>query len=451
MRWDAEMLAVKDLIERGRLLLCSVTSRTLSGLARTLSPLAITLGLVFGLGIRTSIAGDDIDEASRSLIIHAMDTGPMVVADTPFQALSGCAPPLVWATAIKAFDASVVAQRDDHRNEQIGLRFGGHYAMMARSYSSAGMLASGVLRGSAQWNRQFGERGSRGSFTITVDHRHEVLDNHGLADLSDRIGYIGQPSLFFNDTGTAVLDLHWRQRFNEGRSAIVAGRFDPNDYLNMLGYAHPWASFSNAAVLFDASLAVPDSSWGIAGMHFLNDEWYVLGIVNDVNGSQDDNFEFFRGGARFFALGEIGWSPARSDRCTTNWNLSVWRADPRVNEDQRTNRGILFSASWKLAERWGSYVRGGLSSGVASTYNESISFGLLHENDSGTSLLGVGYNIGKLSTRPSTYQKTGELFYRVQLTENLTITPSVQLLIDPAMRKNRSRTWLFGFRVQNRF
>jgi porin len=45
-------------------------------------------------------------------------------------------------------------------------------------------------------------------------------------------------------------------------------------------------------------------------------------------------------------------------------------------------------------------------------------------------------------------QYTAELFYRLQLTYNLAITPDVQLIIDPALNPDENRTWVFGLRAR---
>lgn len=43
----------------------------------------------------------------------------------------------------------------------------------------------------------------------------------------------------------------------------------------VLGYVNPWTIFSNLAVNLDTSVALPDSSWGIAGGTWITDQVYV--------------------------------------------------------------------------------------------------------------------------------------------------------------------------------
>ena len=43
-------------------------------------------------------------------------------------------------------------------------------------------------------------------------------------------------------------------------------------------------------------------------------------------------------------------------------------------------------------------------------------------------------------------QYSVELFYRVQLSRSIAITPDVQLLIDPALNPTEDQIWIFGLR-----
>ena len=48
-------------------------------------------------------------------------------------------------------------------------------------------------------------------------------------------------------------------------------------------------------------------------------------------------------------------------------------------------------------------------------------------------------------------QYTAEIYYRVQLLKVLTITPDVQLLINPARNPEEDRLWVFGLRARMSF
>jgi porin len=45
-------------------------------------------------------------------------------------------------------------------------------------------------------------------------------------------------------------------------------------------------------------------------------------------------------------------------------------------------------------------------------------------------------------------QKTLEAFWRFQLSQGLAITPSIQLLKDPALNPDEDTVWVYGVRVR---
>jgi porin len=45
-------------------------------------------------------------------------------------------------------------------------------------------------------------------------------------------------------------------------------------------------------------------------------------------------------------------------------------------------------------------------------------------------------------------QWTGELFYRLQVANELAITPDVQYIINPALNPDEKSAWVFGLRAR---
>jgi len=97
---------------------------------------------------------------------------------------------------------------------------------------------------------------------VTLDHRH-AYNEPVPTDLASEIGYAGLTNAFFNDSGFLIITLNWQQKLNNGDGGFIAGRYDPNDYMNVLGYVNPWTLFTNLSINLDASVALPDSSWGV--------------------------------------------------------------------------------------------------------------------------------------------------------------------------------------------
>jgi porin len=339
-------------------------------------------------------------------------------------------------------------------NDEHGLQLSAHYSTLFQrldeSLGGEDKASGGVARVTAKWTALGRDSKNQGSLIVTLDHRHAFRDV-APADLAGEAGYIGVTGLFFSDTDFSVINLNWQQGLNEGRSGFVAGRYDPNDYMNVMGMVNPWTMFSNLASSLDLSVALPDSSWGIGGGHWMNDQWYVLGGINDANGTGTDDLEFFDGGAEFFTYAHLGWSPSKGERYFKNVHALAWHVDEREDLDIEESHGVAFAANWTFAERWMPFVRLGFSEGSAPIYNESATLGMIYKLEVRSDLLGIAVNWGDPPAAAFREQTTLEAFWRFQLAQNLAITPSVQWLQNPALNSEEDEVWVIGLRTRLTF
>ena len=341
-------------------------------------------------------------------------------------------------------------------NEKNRLQLGGHYVSLYqsidRSLTEEDDAWSGALRFFGKWTATDPDSRSTGSLAFKVEHRHRIATAVVPADLGFEAGYVGLTGLLFNGPGLVLVDLNWEQDFNQGRSGYLVGRFDPSDYMNVAGYANPFTSFQNLAVLLDASVAFPDASFGVGGGSRIGEQWYVLGSVNDANGLLTE-LEPFAHGAEFFSQAEIGWAASnkRNERFFKLANLTFWHVDEREHAGIESAHGALFSANWTFDNRWMPFFRAGWSEGSAPIYNRSMTLGFIRYFHDGSDLTGVGVNWGQPPDRSLREQVSAEIFYRFQISQNLALTPSVQLLLDPASNPEHDEVWLAGLRARLTF
>ena len=336
-------------------------------------------------------------------------------------------------------------------NNEHGLRFGVDYTMLyqhlSESLTDDDYALSGILRTYGEWTPFDRKKDNAGRLVFKVDNRHKITGDVTAASLGAEAGYIGQTGVLFNDIGWEVIDFNWQQGIG-GVGGLIAGRFDPMDYLAVLGYANPWTAFSNVAILLNPAIAFPDASWGIGGGSWLNDSWYWKGSVNDANGSLT-NYEWFRDGSEFFKWGEIGWSPTRDERYTTNVHLMAWHVDDREEVELDSADGFSVGANWTTSDqRWMVFGRAGWSDGDAALYEESYTAGFMRKFRRNSDLLGLALNWGQPPQDELDAQTTGEFFYRLQLSQNLAITPNLQLLRDPALNEEEDAVWVAGLRIR---
>ncbi len=338
-------------------------------------------------------------------------------------------------------------------HDEYGLRFGidytAWYQHLSESLTDQDWAATGILRAYGEWTPFNRQDKQAGRLVFKVDNRHKISSDVSVANLGAEAGYIGQTAVLFNDIGWEVIDFNWQQGLGDGSGGVIVGRFDPSDYISVLGYANPWTSFASLATLLNAAVAFPDASWGVGGGSWLGDgNWYVKGSVNDANGTLS-NYELLKGGSEFYYWGEVGWSPSSDERYTTNVHLAAWRVDEREDAGLDSADGLTIGANWTSDDlRWMVFGRAGWANGDAAFYEESYTLGLMRKFRRNADLLGLAFNWGDPPQDELDAQTTGEFFYRLQLAENLAITPNIQLLKDPALNEEDDSVWVTGVRVR---
>lgn len=340
------------------------------------------------------------------------------------------------------------------QNDKHGFQLTGHYSTLyqgaSKSINGEDKASGGVFRTTAKWTVLGRGTNDTGSLVVTIDNRHAFRDIAPAA-LASEVGYIGVTGTLYSDIDWAVVNLNWQQGFNDGNTGLMIGRYDPSDYMNILGYTNPWTSFSNLAILLDPSVTFGDSSWGVGAGHWINDQYYVLGGVNDANGALTDNLEFFDGGSEFYKWAQAGWSPSKADRYLKNVHLVGWHVDAREEAGTDSSQGLALAANWTFDGKWMPFARAGWSEGASPIYNKSATVGLLRKFKYRSDIAGIGLNWGDPPDDSLREQTTIEAFWNFQFAQNLAFTPSVQLLLDPAHNPDDNEIWITGLRARLTF
>jgi len=182
----------------------------------------------------------------------------------------------------------------------------------------------------------------------------------------------------------------------------------------------------------------------------MNDQWYVLGGINDANGNGNDDLEFFDGGAEFFKYAHIGWSPSKSERYYSNVHLLLWDVDEREDAGFEAANGVAIAANWTFNKTWMPFLRLGYSDGATPIYNKSATLGIIRKFHYRSDVAGIAINWGKQPSNPalaSDEQTTTEAFWQIQFARNLEITPNIQYLKNPALNPSETEVWSAGVRT----
>jgi len=354
--------------------------------------------------------------------------------------------------ALRFLEKELQAWHDWKRkiNEQYGLQFGSDYSILYQganeSLTGERNAASGVFRILGKWNLVGRGTENTGALVFNVNHRHKIGTDIAPADLGSNVGYLGATGSLFSDAELVLVDLNWQQVFNSGQTGLIVGRYDPKDYIDVLGYSSPWTGFQNRAIRLNSSM-VGSQSYGVTAGTFIKDHWFVVGTVNDANGTIDD-LEFFEDGSEFFSALEFGWGHSKENLNLKNVHVTYWHVDEREEKGIPESDGITIGANWLINKEWLPFARIGFSDGLAPQMQKTITVGLGHYFSIRTDVIGLAVNWGDPSDETLREQYTTELFYRFQYTQNFAITPSVQWLVDPALNPNEDNIWIFGLRLR---
>ena len=328
-------------------------------------------------------------------------------------------------------------------------------------------VASGVFRFSGFWQLLGRDGGTSGTLVYLVEHRHPYTDNlpgeFALESLGNA-GFIGIP--FTDDGGDFHLtNLYWNQEWENG-FGLAAGFIDVTDWVDVYALTGPWTDFYNFVFSIGAAtMDLPDdAALGLGAGGWLTDSVYLIAGLEDLNSDPTEPFEGFNtffNDHEFFTHVELGWAGSGRDQYyLDNLHLTMWHADEREEIGVEDGWGAFLSFSHSFNNTWLLFARGGVAEDGGSLLERSVSIGGGYA-PAGIGTPGAGHQLGFGTNwgRPNDAlfgtdlddQYAFEVYYRLQVTRELAITPDVQLLIDPALNPDEDSIWVFGLRARLAF
>ena len=347
----------------------------------------------------------------------------------------------------------------DRVQKEHGLAIGFDYtaAFLGATESLGDRRASGgIIRSFGYWDLTGRGTANTGAFVWKVEHRHRY-GNIAPNALASSIGYVGVVEPPFSDQGFRFTNLYWRQRFSGGLATVTGGFLDTTDYVDTFALASPWTGFMNFAFSTGTStIALPnDATLGIAGGTMIGKEFYLLAGLTNANADPQNPFsevDSFLSDNEYFTSLEFGWTAEHSRIYFDNAHVTLWHTDSRSSAGTPSGWGAAFSFVRYLGDRWMPFVRGGFANDGGTLMEKSVSAGFGYDVVPKRGLLAFGFNWGQ--PNENTFgtslgdQYALELFYRIDLTEQFTLTPDIQLIRNPAMNPTEDTIWVFGIRAR---
>jgi porin len=344
--------------------------------------------------------------------------------------------------------------------EEKGLAFAFDYTSLYQeaneSIGETDHAFGGIFRLYGSWSLYNNAKGDTGNLIYKVENRHRLANDIVPQALGSELGYVGLTGAQFGDSdGWILTNLHWMQRMKDGRFNLVGGVVDSTDYLNLYGMVDPLKAFSNLAFLTENTIPAPSQGLGAVMGWSPVERYYMVAGVYDANGDPGDPKDMFNTAfdeSEFFKSLELGWFSSYEKRYLDKVNVTFWHVDEKEDAGVDDGWGVAASAAIFIKDKWMPFLRLGYSDGGGTLYDRSASAGIGRYFPGNNDLFGLGINWGRpakdLFGSDIGDEYTAELFYRLQFSPNLSITPSLQLLIDPALNQEDDEVWVFGVRTR---
>ncbi|MBA7629417.1 Porin B [subsurface metagenome] len=291
--------------------------------------------------------------------------------------------------------------------------------------------------------------------------------------------YFGVNADAIGDRAILVKQFYYEGPIFDDNLTLMIGKIDFTGVFDTSAYADDECTqFLNAAFVDDPTIPFPDYSLGAVLTYALTDSWYVMGGIADAeaDGRETGFNTTFDGDDYFLYIFETAVTPqldSAKGPLQGAYRVGFW-ADPRpkahsdTTNTYRNDVGFYLSFDQMLAKEnsdpedsqgLGTFFRYGYADSRKNDLTNfwSVGFqyqGLLEGRDD--DVLGVGFAQGIFSDKASTtytndYESVLELYYSVQVTPRLSLTPSIQYVTNPGGDRTTSDAIVLGVRLQMRF
>jgi len=198
-----------------------------------------------------------------------------------------------------------------------------------------------------------------------------------------------------------------------------------------------------------------DAALGLAIAGMLTDNIYIIANISDAGSDPTNplkNFETFFSNNDYFKSVEVGWITSKDRFFFDNIHLTYWHSDGSDVTASLPGWGIAFSATHYFKDTWLPFIRGGYAKDGGTLLQKSLTTGVGYQLVQGGNLLGAAIGWGEVNETSWTSglddQITMELFYRIQLSTRIALTPDLQYVINPAINPDASSIFIWGIRAR---
>jgi len=291
-------------------------------------------------------------------------------------------------------------------------------------------------------------------------YRTEAGGNVYPTELAREAGLLYPTSVAFSEVDPAIGQLYLRQIFG-GKFGVQAGKYNPVSVYDFF----PMKNFKTDFVdgIHAANVIIPLPSRGL-GAHVMMRPYkssYVRVGIHDSNAdTEKGGFNSLFDEAELFVIYEVGFDPGVSERRpgrppSGDIHVSFWHQGDRDRANVEDGWGFVVSGSQRFG-RFMPFARYGHAGGGRkgpSPIEHMVNFGAAIDNIFGQSndRIGIGFTWSRPTNGALDDQGVIDAYYRVQVTPQVALSPTVQMVIDPVRNQDEDVVWIMGLRTRFNF
>ena len=282
--------------------------------------------------------------------------------------------------------------------------------------------------------------------------------------LFTQTGSLYPTTVAFGEVDPSVGQLWIQKKFNN-RWGFQTGKIFPVSTYDFFPLKNFRTDFMDAIHGADFVVPLPDRGLGGFGVYRPQPNMYLRAGVHNANADAEKwGFDSLFDEGELFKILEVGFDPELAPRQAGrpppgDIHISLWQQDKRDDDRVASAWGVILSASQRFG-RFLPFLRYGYADNDSSR-NTSDATPIEHMINGGFALdnvfgqnndrIGVGLTWSRPVDGKLDDQGAMDVFYRVQVTPRIAISPTLHLIVDPVRNPDEDSLVVWGLRTRFNF
>lgn len=334
---------------------------------------------------------------------------------------------------------------------QLQFNYQSLYQIASETLTDEDEAAAGRFQFQGMWTLLDREGKNPGALSFRLEERHALGTDVVPTQLGQQFGDLVPVGNGFSDFGIAITEVAWRQTILDGRMKFGFGKISAITWYNTHALSGSLTGFQDTALQSSLTKPVVGRGIGAVAGAKLGEDFVLIAGIHDANAETAGNpFDTIDEG-KFYYSTEVRWLPNSFERRKTDQvRMQLWYVDETQDGAIPSGYGVTFAASKLFYDSVMPFVLAGISDGDATLMKADatagVGFAFNTSHRAARDVLGMAVSYGKPGNDILQEQVSSEIFYRFQLFQNFAITPSAQLIVNPAANPVDDTVWLFGLR-----